>query len=376
MTVVRWFVEVTWSESLLTWLRDQLWSLPHSGSATRSWHKSLQVSSTISSGPVRYQGQHEAPVICVSLSIPSGYGGECFFPPLRKVGEYLHFPSCSSAEHGCPSPPSLPRQGHPSGPLLHSIGQVPRSPGEVSSTHTSSRLSLPVSNDQGRHSLPSESVEISASRVAFMRVGLAAKGFNKTTADMTLKAHRVSTSRQYQSVWSMFRAYVSSCGLSLSSVPSSALIGLVCNFLSYASTDLHHQYRTVTTYRSALRHPLLITCGVEIKSVFSDLLLRGIFNACPPQKAKPMPTWSLSHVLSFLDSPVFEPLETAEPISLLWKVLFLVFLATGRRKGKVSSLSRQFSKHWTYLRLICPWFFTQTPHSPIPVITSCTFLFS
>ena len=159
-------------------------------------------------------------------------------------------------------------------------------------------------------------------------------------------------------------------------VPSSALVGLVCNFLSYASTVLNLQYRTISSYRAALRHPLLIACGVEIKSVYSDLLLRGIFNACPPQKAKPMPSWSLNHVLSFLDSAVFEPLETAEPLRLLQKTLFLLFLATGRRLGEVSSLSRQFSEQGSSLKLNCITVFLPKHHtSSISFYTTYTSLF-
>ena len=86
-----------------------------------------------------------------------------------------------------------------------------------------------------------------------------------------------------------------------------------------------------------------------------------------------MPRWSLNQVLSFLDSPVFEPLETAEPIRLLQKTLFLLFLATGRRIGEVSSLSRQFSTHRNYLRLSCvsgflPKHHTATFQSVPPVL--------
>ena len=162
--------------------------------------------------------------------------------------------------------------------------------------------------------------------------------------------------------------------VTLSSVPSSALVGLVCNFLIYASTELCLQYRTISSYRTALHHPLLVTCGVEIKSVFSDLL-RGIFNACPPQKTRPMPKCSLNQVFSFLDSPVFERFETSELIRLLQKTLFFLFLATGRRIGKVSSSSRQFSTHRNYLRLSCvSGFFAQTSYCYFSVSTPCASL--
>ena len=306
-----------------------------------------------SSGPFRDPGQREAPVFCVSVPRSSGGGGECPVPPVGRVGEDLSFPSRSSAQGGGSSPPSLLRQGPPCGPLLCSIRLVPQSPDPLPSTSSSSSFSLPFSSDQQRQGVSPESVCLLPSRVAFMRVGLAATGFDEPTVLMTLRAHRGSTTRQYQSVWKLFRSFVSGRGLSLGSVPKRDLLGLACNFLRYASTVLHRQYRTVTTYRSALRHPLFITCGVDIRNVFSDLLLRGIFNACPPQRAKPMPAWSLNDVLSFLDGPLFEPLETASPTRLLQKTLFLLFLATGRRVGEVSALSRLFSKQGDCLVLEC-----------------------
>ena len=150
----------------------------------------------------------------------------------------------------------------------------------------------------------------------------------------------------------------------LSSIPTDSLVALVCNFLAFAHHDLNLQYRTVTTYRSALRHPLLITCGVDINTLQSDLLLRGIFLARPPLKARPMPSWSLNQVLSFLDGPLFEPLETAEPLRLLQKALFLLMLATGRRISKVSSLSRQFQNRGDHLVLHCVPGFLPKHHTP------------
>ena len=81
------------------------------------------------------------------------------------------------------------------------------------------------------------------------------------------------------------------------------------------------------------------------------MVLMGIFNARPPNRAKPMPLWSINLVLSVLDGPLFEPLESARPLRLLQKALFLLLLATGRRMGEVASLSRQFSDRGDHLVL-------------------------
>ena len=111
-----------------------------------------------------------------------------------------------------------------------------------------------------------------------MRVGLQNRGFDAETVKMTLLAHRVSTTRQYQSIWSKFLSFVLGQGFSLMCVPKHDLLGLVCNFLRFSS-DMGSEYRTIASYRSALRHPLLHACEVDIKCEFSNLLLRGIFHA-------------------------------------------------------------------------------------------------
>lgn len=67
--------------------------------------------------------------------------------------------------------------------------------------------------------------------------------------------------------------------------------------------------------------------------------MRGVFNFRPPQKASPMPVWSLSGLLCFLCSDLFEPLEEASILRLSQKTLFLLLLASGRRISEVAHIS-------------------------------------
>ena len=73
-------------------------------------------------------------------------------------------------------------------------------------------------------------------------------------------------------------------------------MGLVCDFLLLTYNT---QYRTITTYRSALRHPILFFCGMNIRSLSSNLFLWSAFNFQPPLRAKSMPNLSLNGLLSF-----------------------------------------------------------------------------
>ena len=71
--------------------------------------------------------------------------------------------------------------------------------------------------------------------------------------------------------------------------------------------------------------------------------MRGIFNFNPPLKTKEMPKWSLNQVLAYLKSDKFEPLDAVSDHLLTQKALFLILLASGRRNGKITNLSRVFN---------------------------------
>ena len=129
-----------------------------------------------------------------------------------------------------------------------------------------------------------------------MRIALKSAGLSDSSIAMVLCAHRVSSQRQYQTAWRVFLSYLDSKSLSSRDVT----LAVVCDFLADRSAAFGHQYRTIASYKSALRHPLLFACGLEINTDLTALLMRGIFNYLPPQKASPMPVWSLNGVLSFL----------------------------------------------------------------------------
>ena len=107
-------------------------------------------------------------------------------------------------------------------------------------------------------------------------------------------SHRQSTTSQYQSVWTKFLRFLASNGYS----NKDASVGIVCNFLTFQASVRKLQYRTLSRYKSALRHPLYWGCGLDINDSVSVQFLRGLFNMNPPSRAAPMPIWSLN-VLSF-----------------------------------------------------------------------------
>ncbi|CAL4062424.1 unnamed protein product, partial [Meganyctiphanes norvegica] len=196
--------------------------------------------------------------------------------------------------------------------------------------------------------------------------------FSDQTISILCLAHKPSTTSQYQSVWSLFLNFLADRGLTSLDMTEVSCVGIVCDFLAYHSS-LGKQYRTIASYRSALRHPILFTCGVDIRSEASDLFMRGLFNFHPPVRSRPMPLWSLASLLDFLCGPPFEPLESASFRALVRKTLCLLLLATGRRIGEIAHLSRLYKPSASSISLhlvpgFTPKHHTQTFQSSKPSI--------
>ena len=195
-----------------------------------------------------------------------------------------------------------------------------------------------------------------------MRLALYSRGMSQDAADMTFRAHRVTTTRQYQGIWAKFYSFLSS-----QDIPHDQIsIGVVCNFLCFHCTTHHRKYRTLATYRSALRHPLLFALSLDIKSLDADLFMRGVFNYDPPVAAKDMPSWNLNSLLNFLLCPVFEPLLSASYKRLTQKTLCLILLASGRRISEVANISRSSTVGPFPSTLSLEWVpgFSSKTHSP------------
>ena len=99
---------------------------------------------------------------------------------------------------------------------------------------------------------------------------------------------------------------------------------------------------TLAGYRTAISKTLLPHTGVNLGD---DQDLSALLNNFKVERSRPrnvIPEWDLSLVLNRLASAPFEPLSTAPLKFLTWKVVFLLALASGRRRGEIHALD--FSK--------------------------------
>ena len=307
------------------------------------------------------QIQHTVREFLVSLSRSSGSGHQRPFDFMGPVGLNLSVSSSSFAPRGGSSSIIVPRERSSHSSLIPSFGMVSEPSTSFQRALPPPSLNVSFPGDNQRQGFPPEPFYLAASRVETIILGLVRHGYSRHVSERLVGACRDSTLKTYQSAWKNFLDFLSVQGIahSLVSIP------VVCEFLDYFCTSMEREYRTLGVYKCALRLPLLWACDLDIEGVLMQNYMRGVFNYRRPQKTKEMPRWSLNRLLEFLKGNLFEPLETASDTRLTQKALFLILLASGRRKSEIVNISRN-SRVLSDSSLELTWVrgFTPKHHTP------------
>ena len=175
----------------------------------------------------------------------------------------------------------------------------------------------------------------SPTRVSAIRSALTRAGFSEAVASRAAQPQRESTLAVYESKW---RSFVSWCH-TREVDPIAASAAEVADFLLHLSTEKKLQLSTIEGYRMAIASVLRSSCGTEVGR--SDTL-RALMKSIALNNIRDQPTvpeWDLLLVLNRLRQAPFEPIRLASIKLLTWKTLFLVTLASGKRRGEIHALS-------------------------------------
>ena len=115
-----------------------------------------------------------------------------------------------------------------------------------------------------------------------------------------------------------------------------------CRFLEYLFTVKNLKPATIAGYRTAIADHLG-HFGQEVSKSLDLNRLIASFYRDKPTANRGIPSWDLSLVLLALTKAPFEPLKDASVKILTFKTVFLMALASGKRRGEVHS--------WTYSSL-------------------------
>ena len=166
--------------------------------------------------------------------------------------------------------------------------------------------------------------------------------FSSTVAERIKAPQRLSSRRVYESRWSIFESWGKEKQVEFKQ-PS---ISTIADFLTHLFNEKNLKPTTIAGYRTAIADHLG-PAGIEISHSFELNRLIASFHRDRPVKDRGVPSWDLSLVLLALTKPPFEPLKDAPLKLLTFKTVFLMTLASGRRRGEVHAWTFKSLKHKT-----------------------------
>ena len=252
----------------------------------------------------------------------------------------------SSVSSDSALPPENSRRGMLSVSHCSSVGK----PSMVSSSALSSggSCSLPSAEERplvsaSVQNVSSHSTSVPSSRLVAMQQRMQASGISESVARRIYSARRPSTNSLYDYRW---KSWVDWCfGRKVD--PFNPSVNFFGEFL-ISLHDKNFSPATVKGYRSAIATTLKQVSDIDFsnQSILSDVVRS--FELERPRIKTHFPKWDLAVVLSALTTSPFEPLETCGFKEMTFKTVFLIALASGRRRSEIHALSYSdvhFSDH-------------------------------
>ena len=164
------------------------------------------------------------------------------------------------------------------------------------------------------------------------------QGFSDRVVDRIEKSRTLSTKAHYKSQRDLFVAWATNKGLD----PLQASLPLLTDFLEYLFKVRQISVRTIKNYKSAISFYWKSLSDYEIPGddqVVSDLF-RGFARERPVPR-KHVVEWDVRLVLSFYQSGRFKDWGQLSDRELTLKTVFLLALATGKRRSELHALSHE-----------------------------------
>lgn len=174
----------------------------------------------------------------------------------------------------------------------------------------------------------------SSSRLALLQRGLEEAGFSEKSATRICSAKRSSTCSLYNYRWDAWMDWCVGSQVD----PINPTISAFADFLIFLFEIKNLSPSSIKGYRSAISSTLKHIAPVDI---FNSPILTDIIRSMELEKPTPshiVPQWDLSLVLRVLKEAPFEPLSSCKPRELTLKTVFLLALASGRRRSELHAL--------------------------------------
>ena len=287
------------------------------------------------------QDEQQITSVCVSCPRSKCNGGRCIehlvagSRRLCLLSSCSHTQSSSKDENLCmPNDCSSPRVARDELVL-----------GSDRTVHKTSTTSSPLGNSSQatvQPQVPSKSSVLESTCLAPGFKAESPQKFSKSVAERVKAPQRFSSRRVYESRWAIFESWCKQSQVEFKKPTLSS----IADFLTYLFNEKGLKPTTIAGYRTAIADHLG-PAGIEISNSFELNRLIASFHRDRPVKDRNIPSWDLSLVLLALTKAPFEPLKDAPLKILTFKTVFLMTLASGRRRGEVHAWTFRSLKHKT-----------------------------
>ena len=287
------------------------------------------------------QDEQQITSVCVSCPRSKCNGGRCIehlvagTRRLCLLSSCSHTQSSSKDENLCmPNDCSSPRVARDELVL-----------GSDRTVHKTSTTSSPLGNSSQatvQPQVPSKSSVLESTCLAPGFKAESPQKFSKSVAERVKAPQRFSSRRVYESRWAIFESWCKQSQVEFKKPTLSS----IADFFTYLFNEKGLKPTTIAGYRTAIADHLG-PAGIEISNSFELNRLIASFHRDRPVKDRNIPSWDLSLVLLALTKAPFEPLKDAPLKILTFKTVFLMTLASGRRRGEVHAWTFRSLKHKT-----------------------------
>lgn len=276
---------------------------------------------------------HNSPSgICFSIPGPEGLGSRQSVLRLERDGR-VHL---SAMAHDCSRPSETPEtgvRGHGHSTMLAKStvvsGSTRVASGASASVTSVSRAAVHASQSSTSRKRRS----IVPARVQAVVDSTNEAGFSIPVLERISRGGRVfSTETQYNSRWSTFSFWCDDRKISPCLASAAELADFLLDIFSQGKS-----YSTLTNYRTAINSVWKALGRYEGDSYCISQLMKS-FRVDRPRSLVVLPKWDLALVLRVLSRTPYEPLHSIAFKNLSSKTVFLLLLATARRKGDVHAI--------------------------------------
>ena len=300
-------------------------------------------------GSVCHASQSQTSNLCITSTRQSILGSGCSIHKLGKSSNLCFSTNCHNSQSSAETSNSqLHNDSHST--ILAETEVVSHPIGTISGFSSSTTTMATVTETATVGSISSGSQGIQPPRLEIVKQSLRARGFSEKAAERMSEAQKKSSLRVYEGKWQYFCKWCRDRNVDpLHSTPE-----LVADFLIHLREDRNLAISTIEGYRTAISHTIKATSTLDLGKDPNLSSLMANFYRDSGRKRTSLPLWNLSLVLKKLSESPFEPMHKAELKFVTLKTVFLVALASGKRRSELHAMRQDIlhSEGWKSVTIV------------------------